>query len=102
MSLNTVCLRNGAEEAEVAVKVIMISLNGLLRRGIAGVTQFYDLTMICRDPSYRIGEYNLKALQELHLLENDGRPHDTIKNVVLSAVTGDGFQMGLRSPLEDK
>lgn len=100
-SIKLVRLKNGAEEAEALVNVTMTSL-GTLMDSLAGVTQFYDLTMVCRDSNYKIGERNLKALQDLALLQPDGRPHESIKNIVLSAVAGEGLGMKLSSPLDGK
>jgi len=100
MEIKTVRLKNDSEEAIAVVNTTMLSLNMLAERGFAGITQLYDLVMICRNPSYKIGEKNLKSLQELKLLESDGQPHDTVKNVVLSAVSGEALGMKISSPLK--
>lgn len=99
METDLVDLKNGAKEANVLVASTMTSLNGLMKGGFGGLTQLYDLVMVCRDPKYKIGERNLKALQDLALLESDGQPHSSIKNIVLSAATGEGMELKLSSPL---
>ncbi len=95
-------LKNGSDEAVVVVSATMISLKGLLGKGTSGLLTFYDLTMLCRDPKYKMSEENMSTLKRLSLLESTGLPHDSIKNVVLSAVVGEGMKMSLISPYADE
>jgi hypothetical protein len=80
----------------------MSSLKRLFNTDIGGVTMFYDLVMICRDPGYKIDSTNLERLKQLSLLKPDGKPHNILKNVVLSAASGEGLDMELKSPLENE
>lgn len=59
----------------------------------------YDLVMKCRDRSYQFFGDNEKYLQDLKLVEASGDIHGSIKNIVLSAVRGDGIDMVLSSPV---
>lgn len=95
-------LKNGSTEVEPLVIAAMVSLDNLLKNH---VTAFYDLVMICRTAGrpHPLNRYqpfgnNGQVLQDLALMEADGKVHDSIRNVVLSAVTGDGLNMALGSP----
>jgi hypothetical protein len=60
---------------------------------------FYDLVMVCRDSAYRPFGNARQELNALGLwMSHETAPHDSIRNVVLSAVSGDGLDMTLGSP----
>lgn len=95
-------LKNGSSEPKPLVVVTMMSLDGLLKNHAAA---FYDLVMICRTANrpHQLNRYqpfgnNGQVLQDLSLMDADGNIHSSIRNVVLSAVTGDGLNMTLGSP----
>lgn len=95
-------LKNGSVEPMPVVVATMVSLDNLLKRH---VTAFYDLVMICRTANrpHQLNRYqpfgnNDQVLRDLALLEADGSVNTSIKNVVLSAVTGDGLDMALGNP----
>ena len=90
---NTIILKNGADEFKPAVVVIMMSLENLFKDA---PLVFYDLVMLCRDRDYKV--FNLDKAVALNLVSETKKVHDTIRNVVLSAVTGDKFDMILGSP----
>ena len=94
--METIKLRNGAEEARPLVAVMMMSLEHLMdERPLA----LYDLVMRCRDRNYQFFGDNAKYLQDLSMVGSDGSIHDSIRNIVLSAVRGDGMDMILGSPV---
>lgn len=92
-----VTLRNGAEEVMSVVAATMLNLELLMeRRPIALI----DLILLARDPSYEPFGNNGEYLQSVSLVGADGRMHDSIRNIVLSAAEGeDLFSIVIRSPL---
>lgn len=94
--METVTLKNGAEEVKSLVVVTMLSLESLIEEQPFA---FYDLVMVCRDRDYRPFGSNGDHLKSLALLQDGGHVHDSIRNIVLSAVTGDGLDMQLGSPV---
>jgi hypothetical protein len=95
-AVKTVVLKNGAEEVESLVVVCMISLRTLSRE--APLT-LYDLAAKCRDSEYETFGNAEEELKQLGLMEDGGRIHDSIRNIVLSAIEGDGLDMHLTSPI---
>lgn len=98
--MKTVQLKNGASEVEPVVVVTYNILRGLLDSGdIADIIALYELTMICRNPSHQIfADVHLDRLKDLSLLQANGQPHSSIRNVVLSAMSGEGMDLVLGSP----
>ena len=94
-TLITTKLRNGSEEATALVTVTMMSLKRLFEEKPIVV---YELTMKCRDSSHEFFGESESDLQELALVDSDGRIHGSIKNIILSAVQGEGLDMTLGSP----
>ena len=94
--MNIVTLKNGTQEAEPLVKVAMFSLSNLIEQDPIA---FYELVMLCRDRSHSLFGNTPDKLHSLSLIEQSGQPHDSIRNVVLSAVSGDGLDMELHSPV---
>lgn len=92
-------LKNGSEEAFVLVTTTMMALESLMN-GFPGVLMASDLVQICRaDPTYsKFGDHEEK-LQQLALLQSDGKPHESIRNIVLSAFTGEGLGLKLVNPI---
>ncbi len=94
--MDTVRLKNGSEEPNALVAVTMVSLDALLDgHPIAA----YDLVMMCRDSNYKPFGGNGKTLRDRALIDESGRVHDSIKNIVLSAAKGDGMSMTFGSPV---
>jgi hypothetical protein len=94
--METVKLKNGTEEAKVAVSAIMLSIKSL------SPIDVYELAMKCRDRKHQIWEPSRKPLQDLKLVAADGSSiHETIRNIVLSAIEGEGFDMTIGSPVAD-
>ena len=89
-------LKNGAEELKVFVAATMLVLGRLAdEEPVAAL----DLVMKCRDSSYQFFGDSEETLQARKLVEKHGTIHLPIRNVVLSAFEGDGFDMVLGSPV---
>lgn len=99
----TVVLKNGAEEAESLVNIVMNSLKNLLNEGISGVCASYDLAEACKNPHYKIDNGTAKKLEGLGLLniQKDGslKIHESVKNIINSAREGDGLDMSFNNPI---
>jgi hypothetical protein len=94
--MQTVILKNGIEEAKPLVQVTMMSLRSLLQdKPIV----FYELVMKCRDGNHQFFGRSEDDLKALSLVQSDGSVHDSIRNIVLSAATGEGLEMVLGSPV---
>lgn len=82
-------LSNGEEVPEVAVRTTMIALQLLERGELTDIMALYELRELARDPAHRMWPGTPERLNALGLLDADGRVHDIIRAVVLSAVAGD-------------
>jgi hypothetical protein len=91
-------LNNGSSEPKISVATTMMSIKGLWNQGIPGICTVSDLYKRCRDPNHQIANGELRTLTDLALIQPDGRIHDTVMNVVLSAITGDDLDIKLGSP----
>lgn len=95
-------LKNGAEVPKPLAQVLMMSLTSLWNDGISGITTCYDLVQICkRDPKYKKFGTNEDTLKRLSLIGADGQPHEYVRDVVLSAFTGEGLDLQLDSPVAE-
>jgi len=90
--METIKLPNGIEEAKPLYMVTMVVLKNLAKEQ---PTAFYDLVMMCRDKDYKAWGNNGDILKDLRLLEANGRPHDSIENIVNAVVKGDGLEMSI-------
>ncbi|MGQ0527595.1 MAG: hypothetical protein ACT4OY_06160 [Alphaproteobacteria bacterium] len=97
MALETVILKNGAEEAKPLVAVTMMSLEGLMQQNPIA---FYELTMKARDSKHQFFGNAGQVLEKFNLVSANGSMHDSIRNIVLSAVEGDGLDMTLGNPVK--
>lgn len=95
--METIKLRNGAEESKAIVGAVIMSLNELLKKGMSGMLAAYDLVQVCRGVGKPFGK-NGEILRDLSLLQPDGNVHDSIKNVILSATRGKDFELTFDSP----
>ena len=97
--MEALTLKNGTVEARVVVTSTMMNLEALLTENPIA---FYELVQVCRNPEHRIfSQVQVKSLEELGLLSS-GKVHNSIKNVVLSAVEGNGLDMTLGNPVAPK
>jgi hypothetical protein len=95
--MQTVILKNGAEESLPLVNVMMMSLRSLMQENPIA---FYELVMKCRDHNHKFFGNVGDVLKRLSLVETSGSIHDSIRNIVLSAAEGDGLDMSLGSPVK--
>ena len=96
MARETVQLKNGAVEVTVFVASMMLILDRLVEeKPVAAL----DLVMKCRDSNYQFFADNEEILRDRKLVEKHGTIHSSIRNIVLSAFEGDGFDMVLLSPI---
>jgi len=89
-------LKNGSEVFRPAVVVTMEALKSLLKEHPIA---FYELVMISRDRGHRLFGNTAAILQDRSLIESDGHPHSIVSDVVLSAVSGEGFGLHLGNPI---
>jgi len=89
-------LKNGSEELDGLVGVTMMSIRKLTE---THPIAFYELVMLARDPKHKLFGNTSQILSNLALVTN-GQVHDSIRNIVLSAVEGSGMDMTLGSPVE--
>ncbi len=98
VNMETVTLKNGAEEVTVLVALTMKRLKELF---VEHPMAFYQLTMKCRDNQHKIFGNAAEILKDYQLIEPNGSIHGSTRNIVLSAVEGDKMQeIYLRSPLK--
>jgi len=63
---------------------------------------FYELFQLAKDPAHQIwGNNTVEELKSLALLQSDGSMHDSIRQIILSAVSGEGFNMVLDNPIAE-
>lgn len=97
----TVQLKNGSEEFKPLVAITMASLRHLYDKK---PIMLIELTMLCRDPDHKMfGTTIGQELCDTNLISVAGTRmvvHDSIRNIVLSAVEGDGLNMVLRNPVK--
>lgn len=93
--MSTVVLRHGGEANKGAVTAIMLNLEFCMDRNPIAL---YELVQVCQDASHVPFGNTGAVLAERSLLDNNGQPHDLVRDVVLSAVRGDGMGLHLGSP----
>lgn len=92
-------LRNGTQVSEDVAKDVygkLLFLNGELEGQEPDpevapyrLVVFAEFAMFCRDPQHKLADTIIQMLKEGELLEQDGSLREEVKNVVLSATTGD-------------
>ncbi len=96
-----VILTNGAEEYDPLVSLTMLALRRLMDEG-HGIA-VYELRELCRDRHHKLFGNAADVLEPLTMINVDtnGKPHVhfSIRNIVLSAVTGEGLDMTLENPI---
>lgn len=87
-------LKNGAIEEENLVEAAMITLTRLAQ---SYPLSFSELVTKCRDESHEMPLEVVEELKGLCLVWGNEKIHDPIRNILLSAVEGEGFE--LTSPI---
>lgn len=91
-------LKNGKTESTVLVATVMVVLKRLFEsEALPDVLALYDLARHAHDQSYKV--FSPKHLIDLKLLEDSGRMHQSIRNVVQSALSLDGDTVKMSSPI---
>lgn len=80
-----VTLRNGAQEGAGVVAAVMLLLRTL---AVENPIALYELREICRDRNHQPFGNTGEKLEAVGLWKPDRGVHDTIMNIVLSAVQG--------------
>lgn len=100
--LEMVRLKNGSEVPKATVITTMINL-GNLRNSMPGILALYDLTELCKNPDYDVS-FTKDTLLSLALVSQKSTEkitvHDDVKNILLSAVEGEGMNIDLCSPID--
>ena len=94
--MQLVKLKNGSEELDGLVNATYTALGLLYEKNPAVV---YELVMKCRDRNHKLFGQSGQDLVDLNLLQPDQQPHQSVRNIVLSAVKGDGLDMQLVWPV---
>lgn len=92
-------LKNGSEEVASLVTVTMMALDGLMK---GNPMVLYELNEICKNSKHEIfGNRIEPILRDLKLMDENGKIHTSIKNIVLSAIAGEGLGLVLVNPIAD-
>lgn len=97
-SFEIVKLKNGSEQERTQVEAFMDTLRRLFKEEPIAA---YDLVLKARNPEHDIFVAAQIKLKEQALLLPNGDVHKTVRNIILSAVTGEGVQMVLRNPIDE-
>ncbi len=89
-------LKNGTEEPAAIVEAVMMTLE-LLFASEPILT--YELVELARNPKHVLWRNSGAKLAELALLDHNQQMQTSVRNVVLSAVTGEALEMTLGSPV---
>ena len=102
MTAANVTLKNGGDAPGAAVTTTMLTLHELAGTDFIA---FYELVAACRDRDHALFGGTASTLQAYAMVESvdgSGRAsiHDAVRDIVLSAVTGEDLGLSLQSPLE--
>ncbi len=101
MSDRQVTLKNGTREHAPLVVVVTEHLNSLINIGMGIVV--YELVEMCRDANHKPFGSTGDELKARYLVEEiDGlwRVHESTKNIVLLAVSGEGLDLTVGDPIK--
>jgi hypothetical protein len=90
-------LKNGTKEADVLITATMTSLYQLWKKK---PIVMYELHQKCLDNNHKLFGNSGADLRALSLVQDDDSVHGSIRNVVLSAMTGEGLSLTLVSPIK--
>lgn len=94
-------LKNGADVPQPLVMTTSLCLSELLSNHPIA---FYELTMSARDPQHQLFGNTAEVLQQFKMIngvspEGTAQHFDAVRDVVLSAVVGEGMGMRLENPV---
>ena len=95
MPTTQVLLKNGSTEENAAVVATMNTLHDLAK---TNPILLYELYEVCTNPAHRLFGECGSDLVQYRLLQSNLKPHDTIRNVVLSSVVPKGLDFDIRDP----
>ncbi|HUD02610.1 MAG TPA: hypothetical protein VMR46_01130 [Candidatus Paceibacterota bacterium] len=98
--MEMLALKNGSSVPKPAVIAIMMSVNSLWEEGLGGMCAVIDLVDRCKNPNHKIADDVMLQLKASRLIEPEGRIHEAVKDVVLSATEGEGVEMTIGSPVK--
>ncbi len=94
--MDTTQLKNGAEEG----RRIVYAMTRILDKLMADYpVALYELIALCRDPEHELFGNASEVLRGWNLINDVRQVHDSIRNIVLSATEGEGFDLHLVSPV---
>ena len=97
--MDTVNLKNGTSE----LRILVVSTYGILKKmldDMEGAIAFYELVEVCKNPSHQVFSSKQKEyLISRALMQSDGRIHQSVRNIVLSSVQGEGLELSLVNPI---
>lgn len=89
-------LKNGTEEALILVAGTMMTLETFMKEQPSVLDQ---LLKVCENPEHKpIGDIG-EVLEYWSMIQADGKVHDSVRNIVLSAVRRDGLDLIVESPV---
>ena len=88
-------LKNYSQESVSMILVSMFSLQMLMKQNPGLFAEFVEL---CRNPDYKLSDTSRKNLETLNFIRN-GAVNTSLRNIVLSAVEGNGLEMRLIFPV---
>ncbi|MBL4694492.1 hypothetical protein JKY72_03945 [Candidatus Gracilibacteria bacterium] len=100
MGMEEVELKNGTFEVDLIVESTMAALTALEK---SNFFVFSDLVMKCRYESHELVAITARELMRLGMVDKErGVVQEHVKNVLLSAVRGEGLMAILGSPLAEE
>lgn len=94
--MRVVELKTGWKVAPVTVTNVLHAMEELRRRDPIA---FYEMVHLCRYENWRLWGDTMLVLRAWGLIGPDNRPHDDTRQIILSAVSGEGTALEMNSPL---
>jgi hypothetical protein len=94
-----VTLKNGTQYARRTMNTVMHHIRQMQTEIPNGALLLNDLVTKCRDADYEYYPGCQWKLSELDLLDSDGQVKPSVRDIVLSAVIGEGMDIGFASPI---
>ena len=88
-------LKNGSQYDSYAVDDVVSKLDALMAQGLGGNMLLVDLHRLATDhpKAGKVTEQQKEKLQEAGLLGADGKPSQTVRDVIASTITGEGMSL---------
>lgn len=85
---------SGREEAVALVTTCLMSLEWLAKDH---PTAFFELSCLARNHEHRLFGNTDEILKSLFFVQPSGAMHDSIRNIVLHSIEGEGLDLRLKS-----